>query len=250
MWGKEERENSPWLRAFENFLSPAYINDLTPDAVETLLTEVYKQTGDGSVLPGTASKYFSVNGKRIDLTGPQYTKYTKDRGQAMYGTMEELLSNTDFQALEPRLKAKALAGAIEYANGIGKLNISKDYKADTWIKEAKKRGNPGASIIDRIKEAEREDTRAGYRMESISAMTTGDEDSLEAMYGALSEWYREKDPTATPKQITSSVTNYLSNAVKTEYLAAYEADDDEQMELIENTLASLGIRYKYRDWVK
>lgn len=248
VWGREDRTDSPWLRAFENFLSPAYINELTPDAVTEMLQEVYKQTGDPSVLPGTASKYFSINGERIDLNGKEYTQFSKTRGETMYSTMKSLLNNDAFQNMETRLKAKTLAKAIDYSNQLGKKGINENYAADTWVLNAQKSGDAPNAILDEILGSENNAKRQSYQQEAVKAITSGDADSLEATYGALYEWYENEYPDDTEKQLTGKVRTYLSDKTKAAYLTAYANGDDDTMELIEDTLSWVDIEYDYDDW--
>ena len=64
------------LRAFENFISPAYISHVEESDVEKELGSLLED-GISGVVPKEAEDSFKINGVQIDLTPKQYTEYQK-----------------------------------------------------------------------------------------------------------------------------------------------------------------------------
>ena len=93
-----------------------------------------KQTGDPSVLPAAPAKSYTVNKQPINLTSEQYTQLSKTRGQTMRSIMEDLIASEEFQGLETRLKAAALAKAIDYATQAGKAAVTPEFNMTAWMK--------------------------------------------------------------------------------------------------------------------
>jgi hypothetical protein len=245
IWGEEERTNSAWLRAFENFFSPANINELTPDNIEAMLMEVYKQTGDQRVLPSTPSKYFNVNNERVDLNARQYTQYSRTRGQTMRSVIEGLSQNAEFNSMEPRLKASALAYAIDYANQVGRKEIDSNYNVDGFVKAGLKTGDPVGGILKKINEKEITAKKTDYQLTAADALMNNDVDSLEAAIGAMYELYALQNPDASEKQLRSNVKNLLEDDVENLFKDADDATRDQ----IADTLAEVGIRYDWGKWM-
>ena len=79
---------------------------------------------------------------------------------------------------------------------------------------------------------------------------TGDYDRVEAATGALLQAYINKNPDATDKQALSAAKRYLNDQAKAAYMAAYQAEDEELMERIEDSFYDVGIAFNYRDWLK
>lgn len=250
IWGQEQGKENTWVRAFENFLSPGYISDLTPDVVEQMLLEVYRQTGDNGVLPATSSKYFTVSGERINLTSEQYTAFSQMRGQTMYQVLDGLLNNDKFQQLNVQEKARTIKLVLDYANQVGKKSIHPDYAIDTWASTIEKSDDPVQSILRRRDEKERDDKRTEYRETAMKAITNGDVDSLEVAIEALRQSKLHEDMNATEKEMTKYAKSTMENRIKNAYLTAYDIGDETLMELMEDTLAAVGLIYSYQNWLK
>jgi hypothetical protein len=249
MWGEFEVSNSDWLRAFENFISPAYINELTPDAVEDMLLELNKQTGDDAVLPGTASKYFQVGGERVDLTSKQYTDFSVSRGKTQRALLETALSDSAFQSLNARDKAIVIKDIYEYANQTGKKSVYPEYKVDGWIDSALRNGNPYEGVMTRLAETTLKSKRAEYQSEVVKAIDAGNVEALGVAIEALVESKAVENPDNTNKQNRAWAKTTLQNDIKTLYLAAYDAGDEEKIEQIETLMYVYDLDWDTLKWL-
>ena len=102
--GREEKEPNIAKRAIENAFSPGYISKDKSTPVDKELKKIYDHTGEVSVLPNTAPKYFNVGEKRVDLNAKQYVKYAKEKGQKSYEYVNSLIKNNDFKLLSDENK--------------------------------------------------------------------------------------------------------------------------------------------------
>ena len=136
-WGREDNASSVLVGAFENFISPAYLNMVHTTDVDQTLQELYASTKEGSVLPETPGKSFSVNGATKNLTADEYVSYARDVGSTKYALLTQLFSDPRYLALSDEDKAKAVKHIYDYATAAGKYHVTTDYHIQAkWIREA------------------------------------------------------------------------------------------------------------------
>lgn len=157
LWGREEAQGNILVRAIQNFISPGYISS-TKDShreVEQEITRLYESVGDRAVFPSTASKYFTVNKERKDLTAEEYTEFAKAKGQKAYHLLNELFASSGYKNLSDEEKSECVADVYEYATVYGKTQIS-DYSTNGWKAEALKADKMGGSVVDIILNRQKE----------------------------------------------------------------------------------------------
>ena len=74
-WGRREASGVALKRGLNNFLNPAYTSTVKSSRMEKELLRLYESTGEASVFPSRADKYFTVDGERKDLTAEEYVRY-------------------------------------------------------------------------------------------------------------------------------------------------------------------------------
>ena len=114
--------------------------------MEKELLRLYEATGESGVFPERADKYFTVDGKRKDLTGEEYVRYATLKGQKSYKLVFDLVKSDAYKKLSNEEKAKAIKEAYDYANQKAKQAIS-NYKPDTWVQKADEFGSNVGSYI-------------------------------------------------------------------------------------------------------
>ncbi len=155
-WGRTDDQSSFLLGALENFLSPGYINNKKTSLMEDELLRLYKATGESSVLPKTASKYFTVDGERRDLTGEEWTSFQTLMGQSSYQLLTNLVHAAGFQRLSDDEKVAVIEDVYEYARERAKVAVLPEYTPRTkWIQTAIKRAENGYSVEDYILKRDR-----------------------------------------------------------------------------------------------
>ncbi|MBQ3557881.1 MAG: hypothetical protein IJA11_08830 [Oscillospiraceae bacterium] len=136
-WGRTENTGTGVERAGNNFLNPAYTSTVETSPMEDELLRLYEQTGEGSVLPSRAAKYFNVDGERKDLTAQEYVKYATAKGQTAYKVLTALTGSQAYRKMSDAEKAEAVGLVYDYANATAKTKVSA-YKPEGWIAKAVK----------------------------------------------------------------------------------------------------------------
>ena len=134
-WGRIEYTGDLPTRALNNFLNPAYTSKISTSDAEKELLRLYEATGDASVLPQRAPKYFTVDSERKDLTAEEYVKYATLKGQKSLELVTNLTKSDAYKKLNDEQKADAIANAYKLANQIAKTKIS-SYKPEAWVQKA------------------------------------------------------------------------------------------------------------------
>lgn len=134
-WGRVEDSGGAIERTLNNFLNPAYMSDIDTSETEAALLALYEQTGDASILPSRARKYFTVDGERKDLTAEEYVVYAQEKGQRSFDLVSQLVNSSQFNSMSNDEKVKAIRDAYDLANQKAKAAIS-DYGVDKWVDKA------------------------------------------------------------------------------------------------------------------
>lgn len=145
-WGREEGTGTLPMRAFDNFLNPAYTSSLNVTPVDAEIQRLYSQTGDGGVVPERPGRYITVDGVREDLSSQAYTRYATQRGQTQYALLEGLLQSQLYQGLSDTDKAAVVGEIYDYADAVAKAAVSA-YEPEGWIAKAVDSGADPAGYI-------------------------------------------------------------------------------------------------------
>ncbi len=147
-WGRKEASGVALKRGLNNFLNPAYTSTVEASKMEKELLRLYESTGEASVFPSRADKYFTVDKKRKDLTTDEYVRYATLKGKKSYKLITDLVQSDAYKLLDDGEKVKAIEEAYDYANQKAKEAIS-NYKADTWVSKADEFSDVGSYITFR-----------------------------------------------------------------------------------------------------
>ncbi len=104
-FGREQKTENVVRRAFENFISPGYLNSDESGNVEKELDKLYNELGDTTILPSTAPSYKRHNNKTIYLTPKERTRYQKTYGQYALEKLNNLISQDAYKKLPKERKA-------------------------------------------------------------------------------------------------------------------------------------------------
>ena len=145
-WGRKEASGTALKRGFNNFLNPAYTSKIENGDVEKELLRLYEETGEGSVFPSRAAKYFTVDGKRKDLTADEYVRYATLKGEKSYKAVTDLIKSKAYQQLDDADKVKAIENAYDLANQKAKQAVSK-YAPQKWVDYADEFGTDSSNYL-------------------------------------------------------------------------------------------------------
>lgn len=153
-WGRTESTGPLPLRAFNNFLNPAYTSQENVTPLDAEIQRIYDATGDKAVIPNRADKEITVaTGVKMLLTGEQYVRYATERGQMSFEIGTDLLNDDVFQGLTDQQKADVLDDAYSYADAMAKASISA-YQPEDWITETADAGiDPATAILYKYSDA-------------------------------------------------------------------------------------------------
>lgn len=235
-WGEEDVESSVLVRIFENFVSPGYLSKMETEPFEAEIQRLYDATGDKSLLPSFAARYYSVGGERVDLTGEQYVEFAGGRGGLIRDVMSALISMPEYKALTTEERADVLEDVYNLANQAAKREITPGYAMNKWVEAALDSQAPiQNAIIARAHERRADEIAAQNRSDLIASISEGDVDSAGQYWRMLEEAGAESGTikTAVTKQFKPLYQQYAANG------------DEAAMAALEETLIELG--YKYRD---
>lgn len=160
-WGRKEASGTALKRGLNNFLNPAYTSTIETSSMERELLRIYEKTGEGGVFPERADKYFTVDGKRKDLTAEEYVKYATLKGKKSYELVSDLVKSKAYKNLSNEEKAEAIKEAYDYANQKAKKAVA-NYKPEKWVTVADKFGdNVGNFISFRTEVSSQRDDNGG-----------------------------------------------------------------------------------------
>ena len=127
-WGEEEKTGSWMKRFFQNFISPGYLSTVEENAITEELTRLAKATGNPSVLPDSAPKYFSFKGTKKNLSAEEYQTYATVRGQRVTDYVSEAVRSAEYRKLTDAQKAKVIKNLYGYANAYAKASLIYSYE--------------------------------------------------------------------------------------------------------------------------
>ena len=125
VWGNDEKNVGGNFigRLLYNTLSPGYISTKSTDNVENMLMDIYKETGDNSVLPSNYTTYKRMGDETIRFTDKQYEQYTKAYGQTAYNLLDDLTNSSGFKSLEDAYKAELVSKVYKYSTAIASNEV-------------------------------------------------------------------------------------------------------------------------------
>lgn len=233
-WGREEPTGSLLERAVNNFLSPGYTSKIQTSDMEEELKRLYKETGEASVFPSSASKSVTYKGEKYALSADEYTDYQRTAGKTAYSTLERLTRTGAYKSLSDEQKVEAVSVVYEYAKDLAKgefleakgIEYSPGSKRED-IDTAEKNGVPLSTYLLytlRTKELkadkdENGDTIAGSLKEKKEAelskmdVTDRQKEVLLAMDGYGSKEERERILSGGSRSKESEIDKLLKGAI-------------------------------------
>lgn len=145
-WGRPQETGSIFERIANNFINPAYVNDVLVEDVEAEL-ERLDALGESGMYPKKPSQSEQINGEY--LTAEQYEKLTQKAGQLKLETISAVTSNKEYSGLKDADKAEIIRDAYSYATAIAKNEVNSDYEVPSWVEKAEEYGDVSTYIIAR-----------------------------------------------------------------------------------------------------
>lgn len=123
-WGRKQDNGSVGMRAFESFLSPAYINEDRSTKVDDELKRLHEATSEtveGSVFPTVAPRSTEINGEK--LTPEEYEIYQTKRGQTALKLVTDFINGDGYDELTDEQRAEIIKDLYKFANSTAKNSV-------------------------------------------------------------------------------------------------------------------------------
>ena len=123
-WGRKQDNGSVGMRAFESFLSPAYINEDRSTEVDEELKRLHEATKDtvkGSVLPTIADRSTMVGGQR--LTPEEYELFQTRKGQTALKLVSDFINGEGYDSMSDEDRAKVITDLYGFARDTAKNSV-------------------------------------------------------------------------------------------------------------------------------
>ncbi len=158
IWGKDIKQsgNLPF-RAFNNFINPSTVKEVSTDKVDKELNNLYAKTKESSIIPKAIENKFTFDGTDYRMTNEEYAKYYKNYGKTSYNLIKELIQTKDYNSLTNEQKQKAIEEIYTYAKENNKTDYAKQNKLSLdestlykTMKELKNKGGKQSSYLNYI----------------------------------------------------------------------------------------------------
>lgn len=236
-FGRQDVSNNVWLRAFENFISPGYLNDLQENDVTAMIDQVAKESGE-DVYPSSTAKYISVGGERKNLTAEQWTQYQTQAGKDLYAALDALSKDADFAGLEPAYQAKAIKNATQYAVKKAQQALYPDVSAAKWITKAETVPEAAREAVSRAHDSMVSDYAEANAKEIVQWAQDGNLEACETLMPIFRE-LGLKD---------SEIKSKLAAEAKGVYQKAWLEGDTATCLTLESVLDAMNVGFSSRDY--
>lgn len=149
VWGRPEVNENVALRAFENFLSPGYIEKKKSSPGEEELLRLYGSTGNSAILSSRPKSTVTIDGKDVFLKMGEYVQYASERGQNSLKFLNQAVNNPMYQNMDDLTKADFIQRVYQYADQAAKEKYT-PFVSEDWVKNvqaAVKAGIPADTAI-------------------------------------------------------------------------------------------------------
>ncbi len=105
---------------FNVFLNPATVNTENISSAAKEIYNVYKETGNNSVMPKVAPYYINSNNEKIILSTEERTKYQRVAGNIVEENVNNLIKNGVYNSLSSKDKANIINDIVNYSYNIAR----------------------------------------------------------------------------------------------------------------------------------
>ncbi len=124
----EDVENNQYLDPWRAFASPYNDYPESSGKVAEEIYELYKSTGDKTVMPRVAPNSITVKGRKYSFNAEQKSEYQRETGKASAEMLEKLFDSAEYQKLTDEEKAKVTKKIYDYSTKLAKIKVvSEDY---------------------------------------------------------------------------------------------------------------------------
>lgn len=119
---------------FNVFLNPANVANENISESAKEIYDVYKETGDKTIMPRVAPYSITTKDKSIELTPEQRTDFQRVSGKIIENAVQELTNNSEYNRLSSKDKAEVLNNITNYAYNKARQEVLNIPMAKTYNK--------------------------------------------------------------------------------------------------------------------
>ena len=234
--GREIQKYGGKNNLFNVFLNPANVSTENISTAAQEIYDVYKTTGDKTIMPRVAPYYIDSKGNRINLTPEERAEYQKTSGEIIEKSINNMTKNPKYVNAPDTEKADMLNNIINYSYNIAKKEVLGLDIADTYKKayEYSKIGNVEDYYIFKNSVV---DTNAATKRQSMLNYFTSSKLS-QKQKGFLYKTYFDSDDIDTMLETKIDVENYIRYSMQD-----IQADKDSNGKSISGTRKNKVIEY-------
>ena len=120
---------------FNAFFNPGNTYTDTSNSVSNEVYNLYKQTGEASVIPRKAPNYIIAKGNKVVYTLERSAKYQKVMGSTALEILDEAFNEKEYEKLSDAQKVKFVKSVYDYSAAKAKSQFVYDYKILNAINE-------------------------------------------------------------------------------------------------------------------
>lgn len=158
VWGNKISTGTVGQRAFNAYLNPSKISQVTSDATTRELSRLGATDYGTGVTPEVAAKTLTYTDKQgvahkdVRLTASQWETYATTKGKTSKSILDSLVKSSDYAKLTDAAKAEVVKLVYSYADKQGAVKAMPDSDGlpETWMEEAQQSKNPGKYIIQKV----------------------------------------------------------------------------------------------------
>lgn len=158
VWGNKISTGTVGQRAFNAYLNPSKISQVTSDATTRELSRLAATDYGTGVTPEVAAKTLTYTDKQgvahkdVRLTASQWETYATTKGKTSKSILDSLVKSSDYAKLTDAAKAEVVKLVYRYADKQGAVKAMPDSDGlpETWMEEAQQSKNPGKYIIQKV----------------------------------------------------------------------------------------------------
>ena len=133
--------------AFNVFLNPANTNKGKPSKAAEEIYEVYKATGDKTIMPRQVGYSENIGGTTRNLTAKERNEWQKMSGEKIEENVKALSQNEKYQKMSDEDKAQVINGIVNYSFAKSKSELF-DTQISTMYRTAAKKEEQGIPLYD------------------------------------------------------------------------------------------------------
>lgn len=144
--GREVKKYGGNNGIFNVFINPANVNSSSVSRSAREIYNLYKATGDKTIMPRVAGYSLTYNNENYNLTPEEKARYQKTMGKYVNSTVEKLLNNSNYEKLTDIEKTEIVNQIVSDGNEYAKEEYAKNNNIEY------ERKNMNVKVDNKIKE--------------------------------------------------------------------------------------------------